>query len=185
MPLSTFVYIHIYMRKHSQHNKDNRTLFFRKIHLSHFIRNGYERVTVGLLCGRWVGDWTKIGIYWPPALPAVAALLSRSAGLLNRGPGGPASAGTWFSFLELQQLTSNSVCKLWLPVAPGLYHCLTPTCFLWRHNSHSIQLVDSQGYPLISSTGCTCYLLRCISHLTAWPGRRSICYTLSRTGNTC
>ena len=43
-----------------------------------------------------------------------------------------------------------------------------------RHNSHSIQPLDSQGRPLISSTGCTCYLHRCISHLTTWPGRWSI-----------
>ena len=67
----------------------------------------------------------------------------------------------------------------WLPVAPGLYHCLMPTCFLWHHNSHSIQPVDSQGYPQISLTGCTCYLHRCISHLTAWPGQRLICYNSS------
>ena len=49
-----------------------------------------------------------------------------------------------------------------------------PTCLLWHHNSHSIQPVDSQGYPLISSTRCTCYLHWCISPLTAWLG--SICY---------
>ena len=45
--------------------------------------------------------------------------------------------------------------------------------------AHSIQTVDSQGYPLTSSTGCTCYLHRCISYLTAWPGRKSICNTWS------
>ena len=42
----------------------------------------------------------------------------------------------------------------------------------------SIQPVDSQGYLLISSTGCTCYLHQCISHLTAWTDRRSICNTI-------
>ena len=31
-----------------------------------------------------------------------------------------------------------------------------------RHNSHSIQPVDSQDCPLISSAGCTCYLHMCI-----------------------
>ena len=38
------------MQKHSQHNKDERTQFFRKIYLSHFIRKwlrkGYERLCV-------------------------------------------------------------------------------------------------------------------------------------------
>ena len=33
-----------------------------------------------------------------------------------------------------------------------------------RHNSHSIQTLDSQGRLLISSNGCTCYLHRCISY---------------------
>ena len=80
------------------------------------------------------------------------------------------------TFLALAVLLSRSP-TAWLPVAPGLYHCLTSTCFLWRHNSHSIQPVDSQGYPLKYSTGCTCYLHRCISHLAAGPGRKSICYT--------
>ena len=39
-----------------------------------------------------------------PTLLDIAAFLSSSPGLLNRGPGGPASAGTWFSF---QHLLSN------------------------------------------------------------------------------
>ena len=38
----------IYMRKHSQHNNDERTQFFRKIYRSYFIRKGCERVTKGL-----------------------------------------------------------------------------------------------------------------------------------------
>ena len=32
-----------------------------------------------------------------------------------------------------------------------------------RHNLHPVQPLDSQGHPLISSTGCTCYLHGCIS----------------------
>ena len=126
-------------------------------------------VTKGLLCERWVGDWKKT------ALPAIAALLSRSAGLLNRGTGGPALC--WDLVLVPRTATTDSKLCLqtnWLPVAPGLYHCLTATCFLWRHNSHSIQPVDSQDYPLIS---CTCYLHWCISYLTARPGLMSIYYT--------
>ena len=49
---------------------------------------------------------------------------------------------------------------------------------------HSIQRVLSQGYPLISSTWCTCYLHGCVSHLTTWPGRRSICYRSNWSGFT-
>ena len=68
-------------------NNDERTHFFRKIYLSHFIRKGlwkgYERV----MCKRWVGDWKNCNILTPVPL-SLAALLSRSAGLLNRGSWG-------------------------------------------------------------------------------------------------
>ena len=63
-------------------------------------------------------------------------------------------------------------------LSPGLYNNLTPTYLLRASHLYSIQPVDSQSYPLISSTGCTSYLHRFISHLTAQPGQRSICYTL-------
>ena len=139
------------MQKHIQHNKDERRHFFRKIYLSHFIR---ERVAKGLIlvmCERWVGDWTELQNI-DPTLMAITAFLSRFSGLLNRGPGGPASlrhgphssifsptaqsgvmrvpsAGCWFS---LQHLISN-----W----PELPASVTI--------SHSIQPLDSQGYILI------------------------------------
>ena len=74
---------------------------------SHFIWKGYERVIV------WEVSWrlNKGCNILTPTLLAIAAFLSRSPGLLNQGPGGPASAGTWFSLLELehwlQTLISN------------------------------------------------------------------------------
>ena len=91
------------MQKHIQHNKDEWTQFFRKIYLSLYLK-GFERVTKGIICKRWVGDWTELQHIDPPTLLATAAFLSRSPGLLNRGPGDSASAGTWFSF---QHLLSN------------------------------------------------------------------------------
>ena len=103
-------------------------------------------------------------------LLAIAAFLSHSPVLLNGGPRGPASAGTWFSLQHLSPTDLNFL-------SPGLYNNLTHTYFLRASHLYSIQPVDSQGAPLISSTGCTCYLHRCISHLTARSGRRSICYT--------
>ena len=157
------------MQKHIQHNKDERTQFFRKIYLSLYSK-GFERVTKGIICERWVGDWTELQHIDPPTLLAITAFFSVLLGCSTGGLGAQ-------SLLGLVLIPASSLQLIWLPVAPGLYHCLTLTCFLWRHNSDSIQLVDSQGYPPISSTGCTCYLHWCISHLTAWPGRRSICYT--------
>ena len=46
----------------------------------------------------------------------------------------------------------------------GLYNNFTSTYFLRASHLHSIQPVDSQGYPLKFSTGSTCYLHRCISY---------------------
>ena len=151
---------YICMQKHIQHNKDERTQFFRKIYLSRYWKHCV-----------WEVSWrlNKDCNILTPTLLAIAAFLSCSPGLLNRGPGGPSSAGTWFSFRHLLSNWSE------LPVAGGYIIIWHPPTSCERHNPHSIQPFDSQGYPLISSTGCTCYLHRCISHLTARPGRRSIC----------
>ena len=66
------------------------------------------------------------------------------------------SAESWFSL----PWTATTHSKLTEPVCgPGLYNCLTPTCFLWASHLHPIQPVYSQGYTLISSTGCTCSLI--------------------------
>ena len=58
----------------------------------------------------WEVSWrlNKDCNIWPPALLAITALLSRSPGLLNRGPGGPAGSHC----LKLQQLPSNSELQL-------------------------------------------------------------------------
>ena len=116
--------------------------------LFEMVGKGCERV----MCERWVGDWTEAETYWPPVHPSLAALLSRSAGLLNRGPWGPRP------LLSLVLTASN--CNNWLPTnwtscLTGLYHCLTSTCFPWASQLHPIQPVHSQGYTLISLTGCT------------------------------
>ena len=115
------------------------------------------------MCERWVGDWTNCNILTPSS-SALAALLSRSAGLLNRGSWGP------IALCWVLVLSTASYLQLTEPVcSTGLYNCLTPTCFLWASHLHPIQPVHSQGYNLISSTGCTCYLHRCISYLTIQP----------------
>ena len=76
------------MQKHIQHNKDERTQFFRKLYLSLYLK-GFERVTKGIICERWIGDWTKVQHIDPPTLLATAAFLSRSPGLLNWGAWAP------------------------------------------------------------------------------------------------
>ena len=121
-----------------------------------------ERVAKGL-CVRDELETGQTATYWPQVPLSLAALFSRSAGLLNRGSWGPSPL--W----ELV-LTTASYLQLTEPVCgTGLYNCLPYTCFLWASHLHPIQPVHSQGYTLISSTGCTCYLHRCISYLTARP----------------
>ena len=68
---------------------------------SHFIWKGSKGLRTVLLR---VGDWTELQHIDPTTLLAITAFLFRSPGLLNRGPGDPASAGTCFSF---QHFLSN------------------------------------------------------------------------------
>ena len=123
------------------------------IYLSNFIRNGCESVAKWL-CVRGELETEQTATYWPPVLLSLAALLSCSAGQLNQGPEGPSpSAGSLYSILSsIDWLQTN-----WTSCRTGLYNSLTSTCFLWASNLHPIQPVHSQGYTLISSTGCTCF----------------------------
>ena len=47
-----------------------------------------ERVAKGL-CARGELETEQTATYWPPVPLSLAALLSRSAGLINQGPKGP------------------------------------------------------------------------------------------------
>ena len=137
------------------------------------------------LCVRGELETEQTSTYWPPVPLSSAALLSRSTGLLNRGSWGPI-AFCWVLVLSTAsylQLTPTN----WPSCHTGLYHYLTSTCFLWASHLHPIQPVHSQGYTLISSTGCTCSLIEgwvggqyvtsfsrtdsglCIYHLVVWP----------------
>ena len=156
------------MQKHIQHNKDEGTQFFRKIYLLLYSK-GFERVTKGVIFERWVGDWTELQHIDPTNSSGYNSISFPFSWAAQPGAQPVLGHGSHSSIFSPTD---------WLPVAPGLYNYLTSTYFLWRHNSHSIQPVNSQGYTPISSTGCTCYLHRCISSLTARSGRRSICYSL-------
>ena len=116
-----------YTWKHSQYNKDDRTQLFRKLYPSLYskgLRKGY--------CVRGELETEQRLQHIDPTLLAIGAFVSRSPGLHNRGPGGSASAGSWFSLLELElsikTLISNLsdflshpgyiiICRHLLPVA--------------------------------------------------------------------
>ena len=85
------------------------------------------------------------------------------------------SAGSGSHYFDLQQLTPNSDLQLTrASCSTGLYNCLTSTCFSERCICTHFNLSTVKVSPDIL-TGCTCYLHRCISYLTARSGRRSIC----------
>ena len=105
-------------------------------------------------------------------LLAITAFLSRSPGLLNRGPGGPASlghvpqssifsptataqSGAWGATLLgagflYRILSPNHLISNWLNfLCTELYNSSTPTFFLWASQIALIQPVHGQGYILV------------------------------------
>ena len=93
------------------------------------------------LCVR--GSWrpNRTTKCWPPTLLAITAFLSRSPGLHNWGPGGPASLGAGFLYRNWSptHLISNSLNFL----CTELYY----SC--GRHNFALIQPVHGQGYNIL------------------------------------
>ena len=135
---------------------------------------------------------------------ATIAFLSRSPGLLNRGPGGPASlwhvphssifsptglisncsfgglrapsAASWFSLPHLISNWLNFLCT-------ELYNNSTPTFFLWAAQIVLIQPVHGQGYILIFLDRMN--LLFTPVHFLFWqPGRVGGQYTTLRQTKT-
>ena len=119
------------------------------------VQKGYERD----MCERWVGDWTKTATYWPPSSSGYSSTSFPFCWAAQPGAlSAQLSAVSGFHCLKLQQLTPKLQTN-WTSCRTGLYHCLTPTYFLWASHLHWIQPVHNQGYTLISSTGCTCSLI--------------------------
>ena len=131
---------------------------------SHFIRKGYERVTKGIIV--WEVSWrlNRTATYWPPNSSGYSSIsfpFSRAA-----QPGGSGPSLCW----DMVFIPASSRQLIWTSCRRGYTIIWRPPTSCQRHNSHSIQLVNSQGYPPISSTGCTCYLHRCISYFDSSAG---------------
>ena len=157
------------MQKHSQHNNDEWTKFFRKIYLSHFIRKGCDRVRNG----RGELETEQTATYWPPILLSLAAPLSRSAGLFNRGSWGPIAL-CWvlvFSTASSLQLTDSK---------------LTRTCLShWVISLFDIYLLPVSVTFASNSTRPRSRLYfdvfdRMHLFLDWRQGRRSICYNFTK-----
>ena len=120
-------------------------------------------------CARGQLETEQTATYWPQVLLAIAALLSHSAGLLNRGPEGPSplsGAGSHNGILSPTATGTRTVTatrtELCLPRSPTnsnhLWHLII-TCFLWASHLHRIQPSTGKGDILISLNGCSCFLI--------------------------
>ena len=111
------------------------------------------------MCERWVGDWTDCDIFTPPSYYNLSALLSHSAGLLNRGSWGPKpSARSWFSLPRTPTRTSTTTdCnQLELSVASSYIIFWHPPASRGRRNCTEF---NPSMVKVISSTECTCFLI--------------------------
>ena len=136
------------MQKHIQHNNDERTQFFRKIYLSLYLKG---------LCVR--GSWRPnkdCNILTPQLSWLSQPFFPVLMGCSTRGLGGSLC---W----DIVLIPASSLQLIWTSCRRGDIIIWRSPTSCERHNSHSIQPLDSQGRLLISSTGCTCYLHWCIS----------------------
>ena len=165
---------------HAEHNdtmKTSDTVLSKNIPLTLF-----ERV----VCERELETEQNCNILTPTLL-AITAFLSRSPGLLNRGPlwdmflnpaffsnssdpqllnrgsRGPLLLGAVFS-------TPSFLKLIWSPnwlnfLCTELYNSSTSTFFLWTSKSHSFNPSTVKVIFWYSLSGFTCYLHRCISYI--------------------
>ena len=96
----------------------------------------FKRVAKGLCVGGEL-ETEQTATYWPQIPLTIAALLSHSAGLLNRGSWGPKpSVWTWFSLPRTATRTSTAWLQLTRNLCgTGFYNYLTSTYFPWASHS--------------------------------------------------
>ena len=112
-----------------------------------------------------VGDLKKTATYWPPPNSSGYHSLSFSFSWA-------AQPGVWGPSLcwDMVIILASSLQLIWTFCRWGYIKIWRPPTSCKRHNSHSIQPFDCQGCPLISLTGCTCYLHKCISSFDSLAG---------------
>ena len=181
----TYIYADACMQNHIKHNKDERHSSLEK-YTSHFIWKGSKGLLKVLLCERWVGGWTQLQhidphsyghnsvsfpFSWAAQPGAWGLSLSGTCSsfqhlLFHCSIGGLRAlfAGCWFS---LPHLISN-----WLTscLEPGYIIVRPPPSSCGRHKSHSFNPSTVKVISRYSSSGCTCYLHRCISYFDSLAG---------------
>ena len=111
-------------------NNDERSHFFRKIYFSHFIRNGCERVTKGLV---WKVSWRlnrDCNILTPISSVFSSISFSFCWAAQPRALRVQPSSERWFS-LPRTATTDSKLTER--PVVPGYIIVLLPPASCWRH----------------------------------------------------
>ena len=140
------------MQEHNDAMKTSRHSSLEK-YTSHIIWKGSKGLQKVLLCERWVGDWTELQHIDPHSYGHIGVSFP-FFWAAERGAWWPSLSGTWSSF---QYLLSNS---LELPVRRVIL-----LFYATQFNLSTVKVI-----PLIPSTGCTCYLHRCISYFDSSAG---------------
>ena len=158
----------ICMQKHSQLNNDERTQFFRKIYLSHFIRNCCERVTKGLCVRGELETEQNCNIWTPSSSGYINTSFSFSWAAQPAASPQSGAGSRWHLISKTLIPTPN---WLELPVAPGYI-------IVWHPPASCERRICTEFNP--STVKAIPWYLRPdvpVPWLTAW----SICYTLIHT----
>ena len=149
-------YTNTYACRTQRHNKDKRHSSLQK-YTSHFIWKGSKGLLKVLLWEGWVGDWTELQHIDPHSYGhnSVSFPFCWAA---QPGAWRPSLSGTCSSF---QHLLSNWLISC---LHPGYIIVRRSPSSCGRHKSLSFNPSTVKVISWYSSTGCTCYLLRCISY---------------------
>ena len=149
---------------------NERTHFFWKIYLPHFI---LERVAKGLMlvvCERWVGDGDRLlhidlKFFFNHSSTSFAFWLA---------------AQPWVTLASCLQLAPTAAARLTQAVCgTWLYNCFTPTCFLWAYCTKFNHVHRSRSYSNIFNRMHLFYFLLLIysgASLDWRLSQGSICY---------
>ena len=131
------------MQKHIQHNNDEPTQFFRKIYYSLYLK-GFERVTKGIICERWVGDWTEQQHIDPAQLFWLLQHFFPSSWVAQPRAWGPSLS--WDTVL----IPASSLQLIWTSCRRGYIIICRPPTSCERHNFALNSTPRQSRSPLIS-----------------------------------
>ena len=152
------LYIHIYTQKHNGAMKTSGHTSLEK-YTTHLLK-GFERY----YCVRGELETEQNCNTLTTTLMAITAFISCSPGLLNRGPRGPALWDMVLIPAFSLQLTRTSFRRGYMIIWRPLFF-LRASQFRTQFNPLTVKVIS-----WYTSTGCTCYLSRCISYFDSLAG---------------